>query len=185
MIISGSIEHFFFFFLIIFPLTFSLSFFCFFLFIFSCSTGLFVSIILRSFGICSWNCNNVRLFTSDNKYCENLECSLALCFDTLLKPNQSKTKLEYLLHFYAIKKMSYPYVFSDKRKLHLKWRETLSKRKKKKKKNLFNQKCIFLSKKIWSRNFSASSFLFPVYSPGIKLLIPNRRKRAKILKSYF
>lgn len=46
------------------------------------------------------------------------------------KPNQSKTKLEYLLHFYAIKKKNYAYVFSDKRKLHLKWRDTFQEKKK-------------------------------------------------------
>lgn len=46
------------------------------------------------------------------------------------------------------------------------------------------KKCIFLSKIIWSRKFSASSLLFPVRSHGIKHLISNRRKRPKIPKSY-
>lgn len=52
------------------------------------------------------------------------------------------------------------------------------------KKNLFNQKCIFPSKKMGSRKFSASSLLFPLHSHGIRLLISNRRKRPKISKSY-
>lgn len=103
---------------------------------------------------------------------------LAWCFEASSK---TKTILESLLHFYAIKEESYEVLFSDKRKLHFKWRQTLSK---KKKKNLFNQKCIFLSKKMWSRKFSASSLLLPTHSHGIKLLISNRRKRPKIPKSY-
>jgi len=93
---------------------------------------------------------------------------------------KTKTKLESLLHFYAIKEKSYEFLFSDKRKLHFKSRQTLSR----KKINLFNQKCIFLSKKMWSRKFSANALQFPVHSHGIKLLISNRRKRPKIPKSY-
>lgn len=87
-----------------------------------------------------------------------------------------KKKLESLLHFYAIKVTNF--CFQTKRSY------ILNEGKHFKKKNLFNQKCIFLSKKMWSRKFSASSLLFSIHSHGIKLLVSNRRKRPKIPKSY-
>lgn len=79
---------------------------------------------------------------------------------------KTKTKLESLLHFYVIKEESYEFLFSDKRKLHFKWRQTLSK----KKRTSLIRNVSFCQRKCGVKNLQPAHFCFLRILMGLNFL---------------
>lgn len=122
--------------------------------------------------------SSVKLLTPDDIHSENwgrtVPAEACLGFLTL-HPKKS------LLRFYAVEEESYGFLFSDKRKLHFKWRRTLSKK---------NRICLiknvsFCQRKRGGENFQPAHFCFLYILMGLNFLFQIEERDRKSLNHTF
>lgn len=122
--------------------------------------------------------SSVKPLTPDDIHSESggrmVPAEACLGFSTL---HQKKS----LLHFYAVEEESYDFLFSDKRKLHFKWRRTLSKK---------NRICLiknvsFCQRKRGVENFQPALFCFLYILMGLNFLFQIEERDQKSLNHTF